>query len=174
MTKYKARFFENFVSLCKSKSIITNSKKSKTLVPVLFLLFSSILFINYVQSIDSVHATPSLAQSIQQFQKSLQSTINKEIQSIDQTGNTTNCSNNISIQTQSNNNGQISRTTEGTCKNGSIFSSTSFGQPINDNLSGLITSAGFNLQNGQIISSIFGNWSLLHSNNDGKIDFMAS
>ena len=134
------------------------------------LFVSSVFFFGFLHSTSTADATPSLDQSIQQFQKNLQSSITKEMQSIDNNTNNINCSNSISIQTQTNNNGQTSSTTKNTCNNKSIFSASSIIPFINKNLSGAIVSAEYDLQTGKIISSILGNWSL-KTNNDSQIDF---
>lgn len=169
MTKDKISFFANSKRLCTSRSSTLYQDKTKTLVPIL-LFISSVLFFNYLQSISNADATTSLAQSIQQFQKTLQSAINKEIESSNKVVNDGNCSNSISIQTQTNNNGQTSSTTKNACNNTSIFSTSSINPSINKNLSGAIVSTEYDLQNGEIINSIFGNWSL-RTNNGSQIDF---
>jgi len=162
-------FFANSKKLCTSSSSTLDQDKIKNLVPIL-LFISSVFFFSFLQNTSTADATPSLAQSIEQFQKNLQSSITKEIQSIDNSTNNINCSNSISIQTQTNNNGQTSSTTKNTCNNKSISSTSSINPFINKNLSGVIVSSEYDLQTGKIISSIFGNWSL-KTDNDGQIDF---
>ena len=92
------------------------------------------------------------------------------MESIANTTNNINCSNSISTQTQTNNDGQTSSTTKKDCNNKSIFSSSSVNPFINKNLSGVIISTEYDLQTGKIISSIFGNWSI-KTNSDNQIDF---
>ena len=169
MTKDKISFFANSKRHCKSRSSTPDQENTKTLVSIL-LFISSVFFFSFLQNTNIADATPSLDQSIQQFQKNLQSAINKEIESIDNTTNNINCSNSISIQTQTNNNGQTSSTTKNTCNNKSIFSTSSIDAFVDKNLSGAIVSTEYDLQTGKIISSIFGNWSL-KTNNDSQIDF---
>ena len=169
MTKDKKLFFTNSKRLCTIKSSTLNLEKTKNLVPIL-LFMSSVFFFSFLQNTSTANATPSLDQSIQQFQKNLESSIAKQIQSIDNGTNDINCSNSISIQTQTNNNGQTSSTTKNTCNNKSIFSASSVNPIINQNLSGAIVSTEYDLQTGKIINSIFGNWSL-GTNNDSQIDF---
>ena len=61
-------------------------------------------------------------------------------------------------------------TTKNACNNTSILSTSSINPSVNKNLSGVIVSTEYDLQNGEIISSIFGNWSL-RTNNGSQIDF---
>ena len=169
MTKDKISFFTNSLRLCPGRSLIPDQKNIRILVPIL-LFISSVFFIGFLHSTSTADATPTLDQSIQQFQKNLQSSITKEIQSIANNTNNINCSNSISIQTQANNNGQTSSTTKNTCNNNSIFSASSIIPFTMKNVSGAILSSEYDLQTGKIINSLFGNWSL-KSNNDSQIDF---
>ena len=169
MTKDKKLFFTNSKRLCTIKSSTLNLEKTKNLVPILFFI-SSAFFFGFLHSTSTADATPTLDQSIQQFQKNLQSSITKEIQSIVNNTNNINCSNSISTQTQTNNNGQTSSITKNDCNNKSIISSSSLNPFINKNLSGAIVSTEYDLQTGKIINSIFGNWSL-KTNSDNQIDF---
>ncbi len=172
MTKDKNLFFANSKKKLYRRSSLTIAKtRMKNLVPIL-LFVSSVFLLSYLQNTGTVVATtiPSLDQSIEQVQKSLQSSINKEIQSIDNITSNINCMNDVSIQTQTNNNSQTSSTTKNTCNNNSLFSITSSNPAINKNLSGAITSAEYDLKTGKIINSIFGNWSL-KTNNDSQIAF---
>jgi len=134
------------------------------------LFVSSVFLLGFLHNTGTADATPSLDQSIQQFQKNLQSSITKQIQSIDNITNSNNCSNSISIQTQTNNDGQTSSTTKNTCNNNSIFSASSIIPFTNKNPSGAIVSAEYDLKTGKIINSLFGNWSL-KTNNDSQSDF---
>jgi hypothetical protein len=169
MTKDKISFFAKSLRLCTGRSLTPDQKNIRILVPI-SLIISSVFFFGFLHSTSTADATPTLDQSIQQFQKNLQSSITKEIQSIANNTNNINCSNSISIQTQTNNNGQTSSTNKNDCNNKSIISSSSMNPFINKNLSGAIVSTGYDLQTGKIISSIFGNWSL-KTNNDNQIDF---
>ncbi|HEX5186033.1 MAG TPA: hypothetical protein VFV86_04005 [Nitrososphaeraceae archaeon] len=170
MTKDKKLFFAiSKKKLCKSYSLTLAQGKKKNSVPIL-LFVSSVFLFSFLQNTGTADATPSLDQAIQQFQENLQSSINKQIQSVDNITNSNYCSNSISIQTQTNNNGQTSSTTKNTCNNNSIFSALSIIRFTNVNLSGAIVSTEYNLQTGKIINSLFGNWSL-KATNDGQIDF---
>ncbi|WP_458718959.1 hypothetical protein [Candidatus Nitrosocosmicus sp. R] len=169
MTKDKISFFTNSLRLFTGRSLIPDQKNIRILVPIL-LFISSVFFFGFLHSISTADATSTLDQSIQQFQKNLQSSITKEIQTIANNTNNINCSNSISIQTQTNNNGQTSSTTKNDCNNKSIISSSSMNPFINKNLSGAIVSTEYDLQTGNIISSIFGNWSL-KTNSENQIDF---
>ena len=169
MIKVKISFFANSLRLCTGRSLTPGQKNIRILVPIL-LFISSVFFFGLLHGTSTADATPTLDQSIQQFQKNLQSSITKEIQSIANNTNNINCSNSISIQTQTNNNGQTSSTTKNDCNNKSIISSSSMNPFINKNLSGAIVSTEYDLQTGKIISSIFGNWSV-KTNSDNQIDF---
>ena len=169
MTKDKISFYANSLRLRTVRSLTPDQKNIRILVPIL-LFISSVFFFSFLHSTSTADATPTLDQSIQQFQKNLQSAITKEIESIANNTNSINCSNSISIQTQTNNNGQTSSTTKKDCNNKSIFSSSSVNPFINKNLSGVIVSTEYDLQTGKIISNIFGNWSI-KTNSDNQIDF---
>ena len=170
MTKDKKLFFAiPKKKICKRYSLTLAQDKKRRVVPIL-LFVSSVFLFSILHNTGTADATPSLDQTIQQFQKNLQSSITKQIQSIDNITNNNNCSNSISIQTQANNNGQTSSTTKNTCNNNSIFSASSIIPFTMKNVSGAILSSEYDLQTGKIINSLFGNWSL-KSNNDSQIDF---
>src|ERR1044072_6928329 len=170
MTKDKKLFsaiIKKNLCQCDSSTLTPGIKKNS--VPIL-LFVSTVLLFSFLHNTGTANATPFLDETIQQFQDNLQSSITKQIQSIDNLTNSNICSNSISIQTQTNNTGQISSTTKNTCNNNSILSASST-VPFNDNnLSGTIVSTEYNLQTGKIINSLFGNWSL-KTNNDTHIDF---
>ena len=170
MNKDKDLFHTNSKRLRRMLSTTPDKNKTKTLVPTILFIFS-VFFFGFLQQTNTADATTtSLDQAIQQFQKNLQSSIAKEIQSYGNITNGNSCSNSISIQTQTNDNGQTSSTTKNTCNNNSIFSITSNSPLVNKNLSGAIVSTEYDLQTGKIINSLFGNWSL-KTNNDSQIDF---
>jgi len=101
MTKDKNLFFANSKKKLYRRSSLTIAKtRIKNLVPIL-LFASSVFLLSYLQNTGTVVATtiPSLDQSIEQLQKNLQSSINKEIQSIDNITSNINCINDVSIQT---------------------------------------------------------------------------
>src|SRR5690349_6533652 len=113
MKKVKRLFFRNPVRKINNASAIHIKKRAR---PIFFgiLFFSAIFVFDHILNVHTAFAFPTLGQSIEQFQKSLESSINKEIQSIHEiTDNITNCSNNMSLQTQVNN------------KNSSIYSADS-------------------------------------------------
>jgi len=174
MKKDKSLLLTNSNKLCRIKSTMLGKNNTKKLAPII-LFISSVFFFGFLQQTNTADATTtttttSLDQAIQQFQNNLQSSIAKQIQSVDNITNGTNCSNSISIQTQTNDNGQTSSTTKNTCNNNSIFSASSVNPLTARNLSGAIVSSEYDLQTGKIINSLFGNWSL-KNNNDGQIDF---
>jgi hypothetical protein len=116
----------------------------------------------------------SLDQSIQQFQKNLQSTI--ESSNNNNNNKYNNCSNNISIQSQTNENGKTTSTTKNTCDDGTTTTTST--NNINSgsgkaNLNGTITGSEYNQDTGVIINTMFGNWSLTNKDNGSK-DFKAS
>lgn len=118
----------------------------------------------------------SLDQSIQQFQKNLQSTI--ESSSNNNNNNNNNCNNNVSIQSQTNENGKTTSTTKNTCDDKTTTTTTSSTNNINSaagkaNLNGTITGSEYNQDTGVIINTMFGNWSLTNKDNGSK-DFNAS
>jgi len=170
MNKDKDLFHTNSKRLRRIISTTPDKNKTKTLVPTILFIFS-VFFFGFLQQTNTADATTtSLDQAIEQFQKNIQSSIAKEIQSYGNVTNGNSCSNSISIQTQTNDNGQTSSTTKNTCNNNSIFSITSNSPLVNKNLSGAIVSTEYDLQTGKIINSLFGNWSL-KTNNDSQIDF---
>ena len=113
----------------------------------------------------------SLDQSIQQFQKNLQSTIESS-----NNNNNNNCNNNISIQSQTNENGKTTSTTKNTCDDGTTTTTST--NNINSgsgkaNLNGTIAGSEYNQDTGVIMNTMFGNWSLTNKDNGSK-DFNAS
>ena len=118
----------------------------------------------------------SLDQSIQQFQKNLQSTI--ESSNNNNNNNNNNCNNNISIQSQTNENGKTTSTTKNTCDDKTTTTTTSSANNINSgagkaNLNGTIAGSEYNQDTGVIMNTMFGNWSLTNKDNGSK-DFNAS
>jgi len=118
----------------------------------------------------------SLDQSIQQFQKNLQSTI--ESSNNNNNNNNNNCNNNISIQSQTNENGKTTSTTKNTCDDKTTTTTTSSANNINSgagkaNLNGTIAGSEYNQDSGVIMNTMFGNWSLTNKDNGSK-DFNAS
>jgi hypothetical protein len=116
----------------------------------------------------------SLDQSIQQFQKNLQSTIES---SNNNNNNNNNCNNNISIQSQTNENGKTTSTTKNTCDDKTTTTTSSTNNTNSGagkaNLNGTITGSEYNQDTGIIMNTMFGNWSLTNKDNGSK-DFNAS
>jgi hypothetical protein len=117
----------------------------------------------------------SLDQSIQQFQKNLQSTIESSNNN-NNNNNNNNCNNSISIQSQTNENGKTTSTTKNTCDDGSTTTTST--NNINSgsgkaNLNGTIAGSEYNQDTGVIMNTMFGNWSLTNKDNGSK-DFNAS
>lgn len=172
MKKIKPLFFENSMRAITSGSYHHIQKRARSIF-VGILILSVMFFFNHLLIVHPTFAFPTLEQSIQQFQKSLESSINKEIQSIhDVTQNITNCSNNVSIQTQTNNIKNSSIYFDKSCSDNFGFPLISNDIPIKTNLSGNLTSAEYDIPSGTIVSSVFGNWSL-KSNSGSGIDFKA-
>lgn len=172
MKKIKSLFFGNSMRAITNGSYMHIQKRTRSIfVGILFL--SVMFFFNHL-SVHPGFAFPTLDQSIQQFQKSLESSINKEIQSIhDVTDNITNCNNNVSMQTQNNNNKNSSIYSDKSCSDIFGFPLISKNIPIKTNLSGTITSAEYDIPSGKILSSLFGTWSLKPESGSG-IDFKAN
>lgn len=170
MKKMKRFIFEN--------SMIKITRESPKLIQrgarsIFFglLFFSALLFLNLLLIVNPAFAFPTLGQSIQQFQKSLESSINKEIQSIHEVAdNITNCSNNVSLQTPANNKSSVY--SYSSCSDNYGFPTIFTNIPIKTNLSGTITSAEYNMHSGKIVNSVFGNWSL-KPDTGSRIDFKA-
>lgn len=172
-----------------SITTISNLNSIKTLVLffTLTLLFLPSFNLPSLQNYNYAHASISLGQSIQQFQNNLQASINEELQSALDSNTSNNDSdsgceegsnNNISIQSQTNdNNGKRSSTILNLCGINSNFFS-SFSSPSTTtsghvNLKGKIVSSEYNVKAGVIINSIFGNWSLA-TTDKGEIRFNSS
>ncbi len=128
-----------------------------------------------IQNSNYVNAQPSIANSIQQFNKNLNSNINKQIQSNinsslesnnNNNKNINNCDtgNNIAIQSQTNNNGKSTSTTQTSCNTSNLFN-PSFNSV---NLKGVIISSEYNPNKSIIVNSLSGNWSLKTDENGIK------
>jgi hypothetical protein len=129
-------------------------------------LFYGLIGIND-QTFSKAVASITLGESIGQFQHNLQESINREIQSIFQRNNfSSNCddSNDISVQSQTNNDGKTTSTVVNSCDNLNYFNSF-FSVSSSSNKSGKIVSSEYDLDTGTIINSIFGNWSLITTDN---------
>ncbi|MER5175883.1 MAG: hypothetical protein ABJB76_04920 [Candidatus Nitrosocosmicus sp.] len=153
-------------------SSIINLNKTKIFLLILILVPSLFVSISIQYSNYANATTPSLGQTIQQFQNNLQSNINKDIQSNinNNNNNNGNCDNgnNISIQSQTNNKGKTTSTSKTSCDG-----STSFRSSNNVNLNGIIASPEYNIHTGFIVNILFGHWSLTTKGN-GFNDFKAS
>ncbi|MGD9533490.1 MAG: hypothetical protein AB7V56_06960 [Candidatus Nitrosocosmicus sp.] len=151
------------------------------ILSIVFSMFLLLSFLSFpgIQNSKYANASLSIGQSIQQFQQNLQSSIDKEFQSIFDTseniGNNCDINNNnsISIQSQAGNYyGNATSAIWNMCGNSNLFGFPSFISE-NVNLDGRITSSEYNINNGTIVNSIFGNWSLTVTDN-GSIDFNAT
>ncbi|MDQ2685603.1 MAG: hypothetical protein M3Y25_07145 [Thermoproteota archaeon] len=145
---------------------LSNPKSITILIPAFTIFLYFTLITANTQTFSNVDASVTLGQAIEQFQNNIQSTVNEEIQSALQSSNiSSDCdgNDNISIQSQTNNNGKTSSTVLRSCDN-STFDSFS---PVSDltNTSGKIVSSEYDLQTGVITNSLFGNWSLTTINN---------
>lgn len=133
-----------------SNSKFTNVLFVASLVPIFFALMAS-------SSIQNAHASNFMEDILKQAQSNIQSSSNNN-----------DCSNNVSIQTQTNENGKTTTTSKSSCGD-----STSSGNTINDNIHGIIASAEYNNTTGIIQNSVYGNWSF-SSHADGKKSFESS
>ncbi|MDQ4073682.1 MAG: hypothetical protein M3162_05180 [Thermoproteota archaeon] len=177
MVTEKANFYKLTGTILLSSSMM-HKNQTKSILIILALLPSFFSLGSLNNDIGHANATTSLGQSIQQFQNELQSTINEEVQENadnNNNNNNNNCSNNFSVQTQTNNNGQTTSTNRNSCSNTSTSSSSSssVSSSAAKDLRGAIVSAEYDLQNGSIVNSIFGNWSLSAQVNS-PINFVAS
>ncbi len=159
---YSFNMLENHINF----DIHVNKYKFILLILPILMVSTSLAF-----NIGPANAS-SLDQSIQQFQKNLQSTI----ESSNNNNNNNNCNNNISIQSQTNDNGKTTSTTKNTCDDGTTTTTST--NNINSgsgkaNLNGTIAGSEYNQNTGVIINTMFGNWSLMTKDNGSK-DFKAS
>ncbi|MGN6348045.1 MAG: hypothetical protein ACTHME_10130 [Candidatus Nitrosocosmicus sp.] len=153
------------------------SKSNKNLVSLFGLFLVSFIFFGPIQNLNQANAQNSLGQSIQQFNNNLQSSINKQVQSQlnsaaqsnNNNNNNNNCNgNNLSVQSQTTINGQITSKSKSSCNGSTSFDTTS----NNANLNGIISSSEYDKQTGAIINVLYGNWSLT-TNTNGFTDFKA-
>jgi hypothetical protein len=123
-------------------------------------------------NINTVNAQLNLDDFMKQTQDNIQSTI----ESSNDDNNNNNCDNNISIQSQTNENGKTTSTTKNTCDDGTTTTTSTnnvnSGSPKAD-LNGTIVGSEYNQDSGVIINSLFGNWSLT-TNDNGSKNFNAS
>ena len=152
-------------------SMTTITKTTSSFYCLILILLSLFSFVSInVQNISYAHASSTLGESIQQFQENLQSSINKQIQSSTSNNNDNRCdgNNNISFQSQTNNNGKNTIVSENYC--GDLSSIRLDSSSSNVNLKGVIVSTEYNKTTGIIVTSLFGNWSLT-TKGDGSSDF---
>ncbi|HYF98518.1 MAG TPA: hypothetical protein VD815_00345 [Candidatus Saccharimonadales bacterium] len=135
----------------------------------------SILLVSTSFSFGAVNAQLDFDDFMKQTQENIQSTIENSENS--NNNNNNNCDNNISIQSQTNENGKTTSTTRSTCDGEtSTTSSTNndgLGGTSDGNLNGTIVSSEFDQQSGDIVSSIYGIWSLT-TRDDGSKSFNAN
>jgi hypothetical protein len=188
---FKNSFYHSITKHSISLISSLNNVRVLVLFFTLVLLFLPLFNLPSILNYNYAHGSISLGQSIQQFQNNLQASINEELQSaLDNNSYSNNyysdssCEggendNNISIQSQTNNNGKTSSTILNMCGNNTNFFS-SFSTPSttieNVNLKGKIVSSEYNVETGVIVNSIFGNWSLVTTTTDkaGEIKFNSS
>ncbi|HSA75593.1 MAG TPA: hypothetical protein VLE21_05330, partial [Candidatus Nitrosocosmicus sp.] len=127
----------------------------------------SALLISTSISFGSADAQLNLDDFMKQTQENIQSTIENSENS------NNNCENNISIQTQTNENGKTTSTTRNTCDGETSTNTVGSGGTENGNMHGNIVSSEYNLETGIIVNSIYGNWSLTTQENGSK-NFSAS
>ncbi len=161
---YSFNMLENHINF----DINVNKYKFILLILPILMVSTSLAF-----NIGPANAS-SLDQSIQQFQKNLQSTIESSNNN-NNNNNNNNCNNNISIQSQTNDNGKTTSTTKNTCDDGTTTTTST--NNINSgsgkaNLNGTIAGSEYNQNTGVIINTMFGNWSLMTKDNGSK-DFRA-
>lgn len=153
-----------------TSGILYNNKKSLFLVTLLTLFsISTSLLIN----VGIVNAQLNFDDFMKQTQDNIQSTIEKNNNN---NNNNDNCNSNISIQSQTNDNGKTTSTTRNSCDDKTTTStSTNNGQSngISGNLNGTISSSEIDQNNGTVINSLYGNWSL-YSRDNGSKDFNAT
>jgi hypothetical protein len=130
------------------------------------VILSALLISTYV-SFGSADAQLNLDDFMEQTQENIQSTIENSENS------NNNCENNISIQSQTNENGKTTSTTRNTCDGETSTNTVGAGGLENGNMDGNIVSSEYNLETGVIVNSIYGNWSLTTQDNGSK-NFNAS
>lgn len=134
----------------------------------------SALLISTSMILGPANAQLNLDDFMKQTQENIQSTIEN---SKNNNNNNNNCNNNISIQSQTNENGKTTSTTRSTCdeETSSTTQTSNVGSTntANGNLNGTIVSSEYNQENGVIVNSIYGNWSL-NTEDNGSKNFSAS
>jgi hypothetical protein len=153
-----------FIYLFQKYGIVNNYSVKKSMSVVVIL---SALLISTCISFGSANAQLNFDDFMKQTQENIQSTIENSENS------NNNCENNISIQTQTNENGKTTSTTRNTCDGETSTNTVATGGPGNGNLDGNIVSSEYNLERGVIVNSIYGNWSLTAQENGSK-NFSAS
>ncbi|HEU5119529.1 MAG TPA: hypothetical protein VFT71_00960 [Candidatus Nitrosocosmicus sp.] len=160
MTSKKNYFIYPF----QNYGIVNNYSVKKSMSVVVIL---SALLISTSISFGFADAQLNLDDFMKQTQENIESTIENSENS------NNNCDNNISIQTQTNENGKTTSTTRNTCDGETSTNTVGAGGPENGNMNGNIVSSEYNLETGIIVNSIYGNWSLTTQENGSK-NFSAS
>ena len=155
-----------YINLFQNYSINNNYSSKKTISIVAIL---AALLLSTSVSFGSATAQLNLDDFMQQTQDNIQSTIENS----ENSNTNNNCDNNISIQSQTNENGKTTSTTRSTCDGETSSSTIGSGGPANRDLNGTIVSAEYNQETGNIVNSIYGNWSLTTQDNGSK-NFSAS
>lgn len=131
---------------------------------IIFLLPVLMVSAPLAFNIGTVNAQLNLDDFMKQTQDNIQSTI-------ESSDNNNNCDNNISVQSQTNENGKTTSTTKNTCDDGTTTTTST--NNVNSgsgkaNLNGTIVGSEYNQGSGVIINSLFGNWSLTTKDNGSK------
>ena len=153
-----------FIYLFQNDGIVNNYTVKKSMIVVAFL---SALMISTSITFGSADAQLNFDDFMKQTQENIQSTIENSENS------NNNCDNNISIQSQTNENGKTTSTTRSTCDGETSTNTIGSGGLENGNLNGNIVSSEYNLETGDVVNSIYGNWSLTTQDNGSK-NFNAS
>lgn len=146
-----------------------NNKNVLEKTKFVFVIVSIVFMMSYAtMDMKVAYGSLNLDNFIQQTQENIQSAI----ESSDNT-NKNECNNNISIQSQTNENGKTTSTTRNICDDGSTTTTGTKDISASSNLNGSIVSSEYDQSTGQISHSIFGNWSLT-TKSDGSKDFSSS
>lgn len=161
-----------FINIFQNHDFVNNFECKRSIYTIAVL---STLLVSTSFSFGAVNAQLDFDDFMKQTQENIQSTIENSENS--NNNNNNNCDNNISIQSQTNENGKTTSTTRSTCDGEtSTTSSTNndgLGGTSDGNLNGTIVSSEFDQESGDIVSSIYGNWSLT-TRDDGSKSFNAS
>lgn len=150
--------------------ILNNNKNNAT--PLLLVTLLSVFLVSATLSVHmgSANAQLNFDDFMKQTQENIQNTIKNS------NNNNNNCSNNISVQSQTNDNGKTTSTTRSTCDDKTTTrTTTTNGQSngLSGNLNGTVSSSEIDPNNGTVVNSLYGNWSL-YARDNGSKDLNAS